>query len=172
MNIEQRILAKVNEVVELARVKFPSYTHTAPTVKFYYKGRTAGMALGSREVSFNVGLFIQDPERFLNDTVPHELAHTVCSALGLDRGHGRNWKHVCRVLGGNSQRCFSSQGENGINVVVTKARVVKQYQHRATCGTIIMLNSTRHNRTLKGGTYTLKATRGKLNQHTFTGIVK
>lgn len=170
MNIEQRIIAKVNEVVALARVKFPSYTHTAPIVKFYYKGRTAGMALGSSQVSFNVGLFAQDPERFLNDTVAHEIAHTVCIALGLDRGHGRMWKHVCLTLGGNGLRCFTAEGEN-CTVVVSKARHVKQYQHRATCGTIIMLSGARHIKTLRGGTYTLKTTRGKLNDSTFTGIV-
>lgn len=171
MNIEQRIIAKVNEVVELARVKFPAYTHTAPSVEFYYKGRTAGMAYGYSKVSFNVGLFIQDPERFLNDTVAHEIAHTVCIALGLDRGHGKNWKYVCRVLGGNGKRCFTAEGEN-CTVVVNKARQVRQYQHRATCGTIIMLSGARHNRTLKGGTYTLRTTRGQLNRNTFTGVIK
>ena len=39
--------------------------------------------------------------------VEHEVAHLVCQAMDVDDGHGRNWRDVCRHLGGIASRTCS-----------------------------------------------------------------
>jgi predicted SprT family Zn-dependent metalloprotease len=44
----------------------------------------------------------------LNDTVAHEVAHTVCQANPqLGKNHNNGWKRVCSLIGGNGQRCYT-----------------------------------------------------------------
>jgi predicted SprT family Zn-dependent metalloprotease len=165
MNTRQAIIDKVNEVVALARVKFPAYVHPTPTIHFYTTGSTAGKAGSYKVLKFNLTVFEQDMPRFLSTTVAHEIAHIVCFALGIDRGHGVTWKRVCLALGGNGQRCYSSDG------LELKTRG-KRYEHKATCGTVMLCGAVVHNRIMSGAVYTLKASKGKLNATTFTGICK
>ena len=166
MNTRQAIIDKVNEVVALARVKFPNYTHPAPAVTFYNAGTSAGKAKGVYQVSFNLSVFEQDLQRFLDTTVPHEIAHTVCFALGIDRGHGRNWKAVCLALGGDGKRCF-----DGAQLTIVNARSVKVYRHIATCGLVLDVSSTIHKRVMAGQVRTVRKTGGSITKATFTGIV-
>lgn len=44
-------------------------------------------------------MFDNNPTKF-RDTVLHELAHHIASIVyGKREGHGRGWKHICRVVG-------------------------------------------------------------------------
>lgn len=165
MNTRQAIIDKVNEVVALARLRYPSYVHPTPSVQFYTTGSTAGKARSHTLLMFNLNVFEQDLPRFLSTTVPHEIAHTVCNALMLDRGHGKNWKRVCVALGGNGQRCYHSDG------LTLKTRG-KRYEHKATCGTVLLCGAVTHKRIMSGSSYSVKGTHGKLNASTFTGVCK
>jgi predicted SprT family Zn-dependent metalloprotease len=35
--------------------------------------------------------------------IPHEVAHVICMVNGLDDGHGKVWRQVCMMLGGNGE---------------------------------------------------------------------
>lgn len=171
MDIRQAILNRVDEVLADARKKFPTYANAPrPTVEFFEKGRAAGTALGYTKLRFNLGVFRQNPEYFIKRTVSHEIAHIVCSYTGLGRNHDRGWKRVDIALGGNGSRCWNTEDSNAMPVMV---RQRKRYEHRATCGTIVMLSDVRHNKLIRGyGDYVVNRTGGRLNRSTFTGVVK
>lgn len=168
-SLKQRIIERHNEIVAKARQLFPAYAALSQhTVYFYETGRAAGLAHGCSKVGYNVHVFAQDPDRFINNTIPHEIAHIVVNALRIGKGHDNTWKRVCNMLGGNSERCYSAE-----NITHKFARHRKQYEYRATCGTIIMLSDVRHNR-LQSGKQSLKIIRtgGKILPENFTGLVK
>ena len=160
-----RIIERHNEVMRKAFELFPAFRN-APECRVYFfeTGKAAGLAHGDMRVGYNLHIFAQDAERFLADTVPHEVAHIVCFALGLDRGHGAKWKRVCRLLGGNAQRCFS-----GDNIETKMLRHRKKYEYRAECGTAVNVTDVMHGKIQKGRVYVLKATRGKIMASGFTG---
>lgn len=165
--LKAAILAKHDAVMAKARQLFPGYSAPAPVVYFYETGRHAGIAHGSVRVGYNLTVFAQDPERFIEDTVPHEIAHTVCMAMNWDKGHGRNWKRVCALLGGSSARCYDSIG---IEHKMMRKRL--QYQYKATCGTVIMVSDVMHRKIQGGDNRRLVKTKGILNRESYTGVYK
>lgn len=168
MNDNRLIIQKEhNRVMALARNKFPlSGMLYDPAVKFYTSGKSAGKAYGYSKVSYNIHVFAQDMETFMRDVIPHEIAHVVCSFLGWDKGHGNNWKRVCRVLGGNGQRTYSPEG-----IEFSGTRTRKKYEYKATCGTIVLLSDVRHGKMKRGMSYSLTNTGGKVSYMNFTGKV-
>lgn len=73
------------------------------------------------KVEFSEALFNSIPEMEKTDTVIHELAHAICMRLSLDRGHGANFKRVCRLMGGSGDRCLKTE------VGVVKRNLVKRW---------------------------------------------
>jgi predicted SprT family Zn-dependent metalloprotease len=168
-DLQARILAMHNSIMQNARRMFSRFANAPePSVYFYETGRNAGLAHGYSKVGYNVHVFAQDPERFINTTIAHEIAHIVCSYIGNGKGHCPVWKRTCRMLGGNGQRCFAA---DGINTKTLRNR--KQYEYRGSCGTLVMMSDVRHNKMQRGGTDKLriKSTRGTIDRHGFTGRV-
>lgn len=163
------ILVHVDLILEKARNMFPGYRFAPrPTVEFYTKGRSAGMAYGSWKLAFNEHVMAQFSEAQAIDTVSHEIAHIVCSYTGLGKGHNPGWKRVHRMLGGNGKRCFQGAG---IDIKMSRNR--RQYEHRATCGTVIWLSDVMHNKVMREfQSRVLTRTKGRINRDTFTGNVK
>lgn len=114
------------------------------------RGRAAGMAKRSGlvySVRFNLEAKRLDPTHFFNETVPHEIAHLIVFELTLtgrsrDRGHGRDFKRVCRALGGTGARCH--------NIALTKARTVKKHKYILPSGRVIEVTSIMHGKIQKG----------------------
>ena len=103
----------------------------------------------------------------LSISISHEIAHTVCMAMNWDKGHGRNWKRVCALLGGSSARCYDSIG---IEHKMMRKRL--QYQYKATCGTVIMVSDVMHGKIQGGDTRRLVKSKGILNRECYTGFYK
>lgn len=94
--------------VENARQLF-GFTKTV-TVDFSLAGRAAGYAhwnlrADTFKVRLNAQAYQKDPYHIATDTIPHEVAHLVCAALGLGRGHNAGWKRVAIALGSKGERC-------------------------------------------------------------------
>jgi len=117
----QAVKDKIAQCIKLAETNF-GITMPQVQVRFDLKGRVAGMA--GYQYSFKTGpcnfylrfnvthmsLGGQSWEHILNDTVPHEVAHTVCQAFPKHgRAHDAGWKNVCRILGGNGNRCYKAE---------------------------------------------------------------
>ena len=73
------------------------------------------------KLEFSAALFDSFPEMEKTDTVIHELAHAICFRLSLDKGHGREFKRICRLMGGSGDRCVK------VEVGAVKRNLVKRW---------------------------------------------
>jgi len=105
---------------------------------------TAGRAFGTYLVDFNESLFKKHPQNFINDVIPHEVAHIVTSKLYPGASpHGKEWKSVMLFFGVEPNRCHAMQ--------VTKRRQ-RRWDH--SCGCMVHKVATvTHNRIQKGVQY-------------------
>lgn len=116
-DIKTRITAKLNEGIALAAARY-NVTIPFPTVLYTKRGTTAGVAsYRSWSVNFNPVLLMENVDKFITRTVPHELAHLICdrvhphahqrqlvrTATGWKHTkrdvHGAYWKEVMRAIG-------------------------------------------------------------------------
>ncbi|WP_036825343.1 SprT family zinc-dependent metalloprotease, partial [Photobacterium sanctipauli] len=81
-----------------------------PAVSFRQRGKIAGSArLQGWEVRFNPVLLAENPDAFLNEVVPHEVAHLVVFKLfGKVRPHGREWQIIMAEVFGVPPRTTHS----------------------------------------------------------------
>jgi predicted SprT family Zn-dependent metalloprotease len=73
------------------------------------------------KVEFSESMFDSLPEMEKTDTVIHELAHAICFRLNIERGHGADFKSVCRAMGGTGDRCVRAE------VGTVKRNMVKRW---------------------------------------------
>ena len=120
-------------------------------IRFNLKGRVAGRASYLYHktnpqifiLEFNPEAIAKNWDDMVNNTIPHEVAHSVCQANPkLGRGHNRGWKAVCRVLGGNPVRCHTYD--------LTPAKKTRNFLYRADNGREEIFKTTRHNKMQKG----------------------
>jgi len=79
-----------------------------PRIEWVVCGTTAGKAwLGQWRIQLNEQLCKENIEDFINDTIPHEVAHLIAYKVFGDDGHGDGWKSVMRALGLNPSRCHN-----------------------------------------------------------------
>lgn len=113
-----------------------------PTVSYAVRGLKAGVAyLQRNEVRFNPILLQENGQDFVNQVVPHELAHIlVYQRFGQVAPHGREWKMVMEtVLGVPAEiyHCFNTQN------------AAQQFEYRCDCQ-IHHLSVRRHNAIVRG----------------------
>lgn len=117
------------------------------------RGLSAGQmrlhANGRFEIRYNLDMALQQPQRFLNETVPHEVAHLVTWLLhgSRVRPHGKEWQAVMRGLGVASPKAYHDFEPAG------NPRRQRRWHYRCSCREH-QLSTTRHNRIIKGMAYT------------------
>lgn len=112
---KEEIQTKVRECIAIAEAKY-GVTMPAVCVRFDLTGKTAGMAC-RRGVYYylrfntkHIELGGRTWEHLLNDTVPHEVAHTLCQAFKqFGNSHDAGWKSVCLALGGTGARTYGEK---------------------------------------------------------------
>ena len=93
---------------------------------FSLRGRVAGTAESNGNINYNLDIANKNYDIFINDTVPHEVAHVICfQVYPYAKPHGREWKSIIRKLGYNDNRCHSME--------YIPARQVKKYSIYCTC---------------------------------------
>lgn len=96
--MHKEIRDKVEECIVKAE-RFYGREFRRPRIEFNLKGRVAGHCclVGGEpsKLRFNVPLAVRNRDSFLNDTVPHEVAHWIQYSLykGV-KPHGREWKRI------------------------------------------------------------------------------
>ena len=104
---------EVKKQLEKADVLFGKYYKSSykPVeelkVTFFEKGSCAGKQLtyksplGYRyELTFNIKLAQENIDLFINDTIPHEVAHYIkCRITREGQSHDNTWKNIMRRLG-------------------------------------------------------------------------
>lgn len=146
------IATKHREVVRLARELFPQYIQLPPEISFKLRGRSvAGKARGHTKVFYNVDYYLADPDDYLNDIIPHEIAHIVCAATGLGRGHNYGWQRVARAIGARPERCISRELSDKAKVLVPKARQTSEYLYKTSTGHEVWVGPVHHSRMQRQG---------------------
>ncbi|OHV13456.1 SprT-like domain-containing protein [Kushneria phosphatilytica] len=97
--LQQRLLNCAECCWQQASAHYPALPQ--PRIWFDLRGRSAGQAHYQRGgLRFNMTLYRDQPETFLAEVVPHEMAHWVVhhSVPHRVRPHGHEWQSVMREL--------------------------------------------------------------------------
>lgn len=126
-----------------------------PTVLFNQRGKIAGSArLQVNQIRLNPILLADNPDRFCEEVIPHELAHLIVYQLhGRARPHGKEWKNIM-------EKVFTLTAQTRHNMDVTKV-AGKTFSYQCRCG-LVALSIRRHNKVLKGQEYQCRACKQSL----------
>ncbi|GAB3523486.1 SprT family zinc-dependent metalloprotease [Photobacterium alginatilyticum] len=93
--LQSQVIARVEQCITHANQRLNKRL-PMPAVSFRQRGKIAGSArLQGWEVRFNPVLLKENPQAFLDEVVPHEVAHLVTFKLfGKVRPHGREWQII------------------------------------------------------------------------------
>ena len=150
----QQIDAKIQECIDSAERYF-KIKLKPPSYNFKQRGRTAGTAyLQRNEMRFNTFMLQQDPQKFIDNVVPHEVAHIVVHQVfgAKVRPHGKEWIAVMEHL-------FNVEAHRTHDFDVPKARNAFLYQ--CQCQTH-EFTAHRHGRAERGTQYICRSCRAPL----------
>ena len=119
-----------------------------PHVRFDKRGTTGGTANCSlNELNFNAGLMVDNWDEYLNQIIPHEVAHLVKGAVygterkgELMRSHGTYWQRIMCQFGIEPDRSHSMD--------ISKVQQPKRkFVYECECCSVeFVLSSVKHNR--------------------------
>ena len=99
--IQQAVMRRLREKLAQANLKL-GRNYPEPKLSYTQRGTSAGTAwLESYEIRLNPVLLLENSEAFIEEVVPHELAHLlVWKHFGRVAPHGKEWKWMMEsVLG-------------------------------------------------------------------------
>lgn len=164
MSENREIFERFNEAV-IECLRLAGYEFDLPLgfvsdtkIRYDIKGKVSGEAswkrVGSEKhytLRFNKEAILNHTEDMIKETIPHEVAHLVCYARPeLGKNHNRGWKHVCKILGGNGERCHSYS--------LTPGRKTKKHIYMNDGG-VFHMGTVQHNR-LHRGTHRYRCPKG------------
>ena len=117
-----------------------------PEVSFKLKGKSAGTAhLQQNRLRFNPVLLAENPEAFIREVVPHEIAHLLCFQLyGAGKQikpHGLQWQAIMRNV-------FNLPPRASHNFDISSV-TGKTFTYQCQCGPV-ELTLRRHNKVQRG----------------------
>jgi SprT protein len=140
--------------LERARPLFRQAARCTPTIEVRcdLRGASAGQLRlyrdGALVIRYNLALATQQPEAFIAETVPHEVAHLVTHVChGRVPPHGTEWRRVMAWFGiDEPSRCHDFVPAGG------SVQRQRRWDYRCGCRTH-QLSTTRHNRAQRGLDY-------------------
>jgi SprT protein len=123
-----------------------------PTILFDLKGKTAGVLsiqkYGATKIRYNAALLQQYGQQFIQQTVPHEVAHLIARRLhGPNiKPHGREWRTIMSFFNTPAMRCHN------YDTSMSAVRTMRYYEYQCQCKTH-QISAIRHNRSNSGVTY-------------------
>lgn len=98
-SLHQQVIKRVEHCLSQASSQLQR-SFTMPTVNFNQRGRIAGSAWLNRwELRFNPILLADNETAFMQEVIPHEVAHLVTFAcFGKVKPHGKEWQHIMRSV--------------------------------------------------------------------------
>ncbi|OBX10342.1 SprT family zinc-dependent metalloprotease [Gallibacterium genomosp. 3] len=142
-HLHLQVNRKLSHCLQLAQDYFQC-EFPRPAVSYQLRGVKAGVAyLREWEIRLNPVLLLENQQAFIDQVVPHELAHLVVYQLfGRVPPHGKEWKMVMTEVFGvlaETKHQFAVQSVQG-----------KTYPYRCACQ-IHYLSIRRHNKVLRDG---------------------
>lgn len=142
----RRALEATRAYVTLARERWPKARIPDPAVSFDLRGLTAGEACGETSaIRYNEALLLKNGRAFVDEIVPHEVAHVVVEAMRgrrRVRPHGPEWRAVMEAFGVPARRCHSFEAE--------PARRTRRFAYRCLCEKAHLLTKRAHLRIRRG----------------------
>lgn len=94
-HINMKVQWRLKNCLQLAE-QFFDYPFVMPTLNYQLTGQKAGVAyLQRNEIRLNRTLLLENPIDFIQQVVPHELAHIIVfQQFGHVKPHGKEWKFV------------------------------------------------------------------------------
>lgn len=142
--IQQAVMCCLREKLIQANT-FLQCDHPLPSVLYQQRGTAAGTAwLEKNEIRLNPVLLIENQQAFIDEVVPHELAHLlVWKHFGRTPPHGKEWKWMMQtVLGVTPSRTH----QFAVQSVRTRT-----FPYHCPCQQH-QLTLRRHNRVIRGET--------------------
>ncbi|RQW62864.1 SprT family zinc-dependent metalloprotease [Vibrio viridaestus] len=132
----------LNQWLKIINNHFPK-SMPCPDINFKLRGKSAGKAyLQLNEIRLNPVLFAENHQAFIDDVIPHELAHLVAYFYyGRVKPHGREWQYIMeQVLG------VAAKTTHQFDVSSVAGKV---FSYRCNC-TTHQLSIRRHNNIQRG----------------------
>lgn len=148
--LRHRVLHKVEECYHIAEQHFNRHFERC-TVNFDLTGTCAGRAhYTANRIRLNPQMLINHESEFIDQTVPHEVAHLLAFQVYGSRikPHGSHWKKTMLVLGVEPTRCH--------NYDLSKVDVRRKTKYHYACGCPNrnhIVSSVLHNRMIDGRVY-------------------
>ncbi|WP_298442596.1 SprT family zinc-dependent metalloprotease [uncultured Ferrimonas sp.] len=141
-DLAQRISAQVEHCYQVAEQQLQR-RFSRPTISFALRGQAAGTAhLQVNRLRFNPTLAQQNPQAFVDEVVPHEVAHLLAWQLyGRVKPHGVQWQQLMRSL-------FQLEPKTRHSFDVTAVQP-RSFAYRCQCQSH-QLTIRRHNKVLRG----------------------
>ncbi|WP_172380301.1 SprT family zinc-dependent metalloprotease [Vibrio sp. Vb339] len=138
---QHRANKKLAECLAIANQHF-SREFPHPIITFKLRGKAAGKAyLQLNEIKLNHVLFSENEDAFINEVVPHELAHLIThQVFGRVRPHGNEWKYVM-------EKVFNVTARTTHSFEIASVQG-KTFEYRCEC-TTYPLSIRRHNKVLR-----------------------
>ncbi|MGF1726965.1 SprT family zinc-dependent metalloprotease [Photobacterium nomapromontoriensis] len=140
--LHAQVIAKVKLCIKIANQRLNQRLPT-PVVNFTQWGKIAGCArLQGWEIRFNPVLLQENPQAFLEEVVPHEVAHLVVfKRFGKVRPHGREWQIIMAEVFGVPPRTTHSFDISSVQGAT--------FRYQCQCNEH-QLSVRRHNKMLRG----------------------
>ncbi|MCK3658515.1 SprT family protein [Pasteurellaceae bacterium Pebbles2] len=140
-HLKMQVQRRLSACLQLAERQFQR-TFTMPVVNYDLRGVKAGVAyLQQNEIKLNRTLLLENSTEFIQQVVPHELAHLLVYQLfGRVKPHGREWQALMQNvfhLPADTCHQFDVQSVQG-----------KTYAYRCQCQ-VHQLTQRRHNKILQ-----------------------
>ncbi|KMV28449.1 SprT family zinc-dependent metalloprotease [Photobacterium swingsii] len=141
-SLQSQVIAKVESCISHANQRLQK-RFAMPTVSFRQGGKIAGSArLQGWEVRFNPVLLKENPQAFLDEVVPHEVAHLITFKLfGRVRPHGKEWQTIMTQVFGIPARTTHSFDVSSVQG--------KTFSYQCQCSQH-QLTVRRHNKVARG----------------------
>lgn len=140
--LQQAIMRSLREKLALANLRLDR-SYPEPALNWKQRGTSAGTAwLQEYEIRLNPVLMLENQQAFIEEVVPHELAHLlVWKHFGRVAPHGKEWKWMMEnVLGVPARRTHAFELDS-----VRK----NTFPYRCPCQQH-QLTVRRHNRVVRG----------------------
>ncbi|MET0028235.1 MAG: SprT-like domain-containing protein [Candidatus Thiodiazotropha sp.] len=147
-DLQSRTTMKTRLLLNQAETAF-ALPPTRPEIRFDLTGKSAGIVVfgpGNRcVIRYNAALLSRYGQEFMDETVPHEVAHIVARRRFGQRirPHGREWKQVMAFFQAPARRCHS------FDTTQTTRRRMRYYDYRCACRDH-RISAVRHNRVVSG----------------------
>lgn len=136
--LQNQAIDKAKQCINTAS-QFFNHSFKMPVIRFDQRGKSAGTArLQTWEIRLNPILLEENKKSFIDEVVPHEIAHLITFKLyGRVRPHGKEWQGVMNSvfqLPANTTHQFDVSSVSG-----------KTFRYRCQCSSY-ELTVRRHNK--------------------------